>query len=96
MATERTSIHISPESELSLVLRHAAAARKPVRIDTGDAQYELDVHPTGGPPDADHATRTVAGIRKAAGGWRNLVDAEALTAELYERRRMASRPPVEL
>lgn len=100
MATERTSIHVSPESELSIVLRRAVQSGRRIRVTTGDAEYELDVHPATTTPasdlDAEQVTRTVAGIRRATGGWQDLVDADALTTELYERRKMASRPSVEL
>ena len=100
MATERTPIHVSPESELSLVLRRAAESGRRVRVTAGDAEYELDVHPaTATPtsaPAAEQVSRTVAGIRRAAGAWQDLVDADALTSEIYERRKMASRPSVEL
>lgn len=100
MATERTPIHISPESELSLVLRRAAQTGGRVLVDAGDAAYELDVHPTAATPatptDVDRVARTIAGLRRAAGGWQDIIDADTLTTELYERRRTASRPPVEL
>ena len=98
MASEHPTIQISPESELSHVLRRAVAARSTVRVDAGDTQYELDVHPTREtalPPDRDEVARTIDGIRKAAGGWKHLVDAEQLTAELYQRRRMTRRLPVD-
>jgi len=98
MASEHPTIQISPESELSHVLRRAVAARSTVRVDAGDTQYELDVHPTRATaqtPDREQVARTIAGIRKAAGGWKHLVDAEQLTAELYERRRMTRRLPID-
>jgi hypothetical protein len=98
MASEHPSIQINPESELSHVLRHAVAARRTVIVDAGDTQYELDVHPTQATaltPDREQVARTIAGIRKAAGGWKHLVDADQLTAELYERRRMTRRIPVD-
>src|SRR4051794_22006799 len=103
MAVERKSVQINPDSELGLVLRRAAAAGEPVLVDTGDELFELDVHPAAGaqaatktPPSAAQVARSIAGIRKAAGGWNGLVDVDEFTAELYERRRAVSRPPVEL
>lgn len=103
MATERTTVQVNPQSKLGLVLRRAAAAGQPVLVTTGDDVYELDVHPAARaqvpvktPPSAEQVARSIAGIRKAAGGWRGLVDAEEFTAYIYERRRTANRPPVEL
>ena len=32
----------------------------------------------------------------SAGGWRDLVDTDQLVADIYESRRLSSRPPVEL
>ena len=80
------------------VLRRAVEARSTVIVDAGDTQYELDVHPTRAtslPPDLEQVARTIAGIRKATGCWKHLVDAEQLTADLYERRRMTRRLPVD-
>lgn len=99
MATERKSIQVNPESELGLVLKRAAAAGEPVLVDTGDALFELAVHPaTSGQtkPSPEQVARAVAGIRRASGGWKDLVDADAFTAYIYERRRIANRPPVKL
>jgi hypothetical protein len=98
MASEHPSIQISPESELSHVLRRALASRSTVLVDAGDTQYELDVHPTRETttsPDREKVARTIAGIRKATGGWKQLVDTEQLLAELYERRRMTRRLPTD-
>jgi hypothetical protein len=98
MASEHPSIQISPESELSLVLRRALASRSTVLVDAGDTQYELDVHPTRErekPPDRQQVARTIAGIRRATGGWKQLVDTEQLLAELYESRRMTRRLPTD-
>lgn len=84
------------------MLRRAAAAGESVLVNTGDERYELHVHPASGVqaattvPRAEQVARSIAGIRKAAGGWRGLVDAEEFTTELYARRRITNRPPVEL
>ena len=40
---------------------------------------------------ADHAA-----FLSAAGGWQGLVDTDQLIEDIYESRRMSSRPPVEL
>lgn len=46
-----------------------------------------------------HRTRTAAdrvAFLGSAGGWKNLVDADRLIADIRESRRLSSRPPVEL
>lgn len=103
MVIERTPVQINPDSEFGLVLRRAAAAGKPVLIDVGDELYEFAVQPvTGAPasattlPHAEQIARSIAGIRKAGGRWKGLVDVAQFTTELFERRRVASRPSVEL
>jgi hypothetical protein len=98
MASGHPSIQISPESELSHVLRQAVAVQRTVLVDAGDTQYELDVHPTRETtkaPDREQVARTIAGIRRVTGGWKQLVDTEQLTAELYERRRMTRGLPLD-
>ena len=47
-------------------------------------------------PEADEVARSREGILKAAGRWKNIVDAEALKAYIHERRRTSSRPHVRL
>jgi hypothetical protein len=106
MAARRKPIRVTDESNVRLLLRDVAAAGSPVLVDTGDALYDVDVHrstagspgepPRPDPPSEEQVARLLAGIHNAAGGWRGLVDAEELTAYIYERRRMANRPPVEL
>lgn len=102
-ATVRT-IRIPADSELSLVLRDAAETGRPVRVETGDVTYTIDVgrsSPTPGNdepqlgPDPDKVTRSIEGIKRAAGSWQDM-DAEAFKAYIRERRRTSSRPLVNL
>lgn len=100
MAAKRKPIQINPESELGLVLKRAAADGEPVLVDTGDEILEIDVHQTSGTqtpanmkPSPEQAARTGALIHRASGGWVGLVGADEFTAYIYERRRIAGRPP---
>ena len=45
------------------------------------------------PPSAEQVARSVEGIRRAAGSWKD-IDAEAFKAYIRERRRTSSRRPV--
>src|SRR5207237_761826 len=78
MVRDRKRLTVSPESELSLVLRSAAADGEPVVIDTGDTVYELAVQPAARPqptatptqrPSPEQVARALAGLEQAAGAW---------------------------
>ena len=43
------------------------------------------------PPDAKTVKRSIEGINRAFGGWKGLVDVEALKDSIRERRRTPSR-----
>lgn len=103
--TEPRLLKVEPHSELGLLLKGAADTGEPVVVDTGEARYVAGV--TSGSPDvaedrdpanrrpsAEQVARSIEGIRKAAGGWQGLVDAEAFKAYIRERRRTKNRPSV--
>jgi len=100
MVATRT-LRISPDSELSLLLRDALESGEPAVVDTGEVVYRLGVESTARAgararrPSPEEVERSRAGIREAAGSWRDF-DADAFKAYIRERRRTANRPPVEL
>ncbi len=59
----------------------------------GDAADAAD--PINRTPSPEQVARSIAGIEKAVGAWKN-IDAEALKAYIRERRRTANRPPMQL
>ena len=95
MAAPRT-IRVPPDSELSHLLHEAIESGELVTVDTGDAVYRIGVEsarrvdPTRRPA-AEELERSRAGIREAAGSWRE-IDVEAFKAYVRERRRTANRP----
>lgn len=95
------TLRVSPNSELSLLLRDALTSGEPVIVDTGDAAYRLGVESARPAasirrlPTPEQVERSQAGIREAAGSWRD-IDEDAFKAYIRERRRTANRPPVEL
>jgi hypothetical protein len=98
------AVRVPTDSELSLVLREAASASAPVLVDTGDAIYTIEVESTRPGtaseallpgPTPEQVARSIEGMRKAAGSWKD-IDAEAFKAYIRERRRSSSRPPVKL
>ena len=75
---------VSPDSETARLLRAAAAAAEPIRVDTGDAVYQVDAAMTKRPYDPQRmiqAIHATAGALKRAG-----VDAEQLEKDIYEDR----------
>jgi hypothetical protein len=95
------TLRVPPDGELSRLLHDALASGEPVTVDTGEAVYRVDVatvHPktaTSRLPTPEETERSRAGIREAAGSWRE-ADADAFKAYIRERRRTANRPPVKL
>ncbi len=94
MAAIRT-LRVPPDSELSHLLHDAVASGELVTIDTGEAVYRVGVESTRRRPAAEEIERSRAGIREAAGSWRD-IDAEAFKNYIRERRRTANRPSIEL
>ena len=69
-----------------------AADDRTVLIRRNGRHYRLDrLHE----PASNEIERSIAGIRAAAGTWRD-IDAEAFKSYVAERRRTSSRPPVGL
>jgi hypothetical protein len=106
IGTEPRMLKVAPDSELGSLLREAAATGQALLVDTGEAVYALNVFGDEDDetprvsrsdryPSAEQVARSIAGIRKAAGSWKD-VDIEAFTAYIRERRRTSSRPPVRL
>lgn len=98
------TITVDPNSELGALLREAAGG-SPLLVDTGEATYSLtvaiaprtdapisapSVDPLAGPTQ-EQVARSIEGIRKAAGSWRD-VDADEFKAYIRQRRRTANRP----
>lgn len=96
------TLRVLPDSELSMSLHNALESRESLVVDTGDAVYRLEIESarpidpsTQGRPTPGEIERSRAGIREAAGSWRD-IDVDAFKAYVRERRRTASRPSVEL
>jgi len=90
---------VTPDSETARLVKEAAASRVPLRVDTGERVYrvEVDEERTTLPvPTPEETAASIAGITQAAGGWKDLVDADELKTYLRERRKTANRPSVQL
>ncbi len=91
---------VNPDSETARLVKEAASSRMPVRVDTGEAVYRLNVDEESPEqlhlPTPEEAAASVAAIRQVAGTWKDLVDADELKAYIRERRKTANRPSLEL
>jgi len=76
------------------VLRHATEALATL-TPVGPARRRSPARRAHRRPSEAEAARSRAGIREAAGTWKDM-DAEALKADVRERRAASTRPPVEL
>ena len=87
-------IHVEPGSELDRLLDEAV--HLPVEVEKDGVRYRLDrvSPPRHLPPTPEQIERSIAGIRKASGGWNGLVDPDEFTAYIYARRRTSNRPSV--
>lgn len=93
------TVKLPSDSELARALGDATRAGAPVVVDTGDVVYSLSVDIISAKtatPTAEEVARSAEGIRRAAGRWKDLIDAEAFKTYIRERRRTSSRPPLRL
>lgn len=91
MAAQRKPIKVSPDSELGLVLKRAAASGEPVLIETDDAVYELDVvaadsEPATDGPAEDDAIIHLIGIASSDEPTSIRHEKDMLLADAYEPR----------
>ena len=99
MAGDPKKIKLTPESDLAHLLKDATRSGELLVVDTGEALYSVSVDMldnTPRIPEEEVGARSKEGILKAAGRWKDIVDAEAFKSYIYERRRASSRPPVRL
>ena len=99
MVKELKMMNLPADSELAVWLRDARRAGTPVMVDTGDTVYALSIEvitDKTATPTAVDVARSEAGIREAAGAWKDLVDPDAFKAYISERRQTSSRPAVRL
>jgi hypothetical protein len=90
------TIHVRPDSELDRLLD--AVGDVPLELERDGIRYRLNRinAPMADAPSPERVARSIAGIRQAAGGWHDLIDADAFTEYVRRRRRAAGRPSVTL
>ncbi len=98
MSEDTSYIDISNVPDLLRLVEEVRTTRRPhvLRKNSEDMAVLMPVTP------ARHKikrTRTKAdyeAFRATAGGWKGLVDMDKLVADIYESRRISTKPPVEL
>jgi hypothetical protein len=94
MVNEPRRIKIAPESEVARLL--AEASDTPLLLEKNGEVYRLErMEKARKAPSPEEVARSRAGIRKAAGSWKD-IDTEAFKAYIAERRRTANRPSIKL
>ncbi len=98
MAKELKCIDIGHVPELVRIVEEVQAANEP-RVLRRNSEDVAILLPAKSAPRRAGRTRTKAdhdAFLASAGTWKGLVDVEAFTSYIDERRRSSSRPPVEL
>ena len=96
MTEERTRLTLPAESDVARTIKAASEDTGALVVDTGEPVYHLSIDRIDRPSTGDDAgAATIAGMRAAAGSWRD-IDAEAFKAYITERRRASTRPSVRL
>jgi len=98
MATELKSIDIGRLPELVRLACEVKETREPrvLRWEGEDIAILVPVKPAARPRRRARSKADYEAFLSSAGGWRDLIDAEKLIEDIYESRRISSRPPVEL
>lgn len=91
-----TSRTFDEGSEVASLISCLLSTDAPVTVTIGGEEYTLALVPgEQNRPDSDTAKRSIAGIKKAAGSWKD-EDTDAFLAYIYERRSLPPDPAVKL
>ena len=83
-----------PDSEVAALVDELLAAGNEFRIAVGDESYTLKLDVADADrPSTDSVERSIAGIERAAGSWKD-EDTDAFLDYIYRRRSMPARPAV--
>jgi hypothetical protein len=98
MSEDTSYIDISNVPDLLRLVEEVRTTRRPhiLRKNSEDLAVLMPVTPA---RHRNKRVRTKAdyeAFRAAAGGWKGLVDTDKLIADIYESRRISTKPPVEL
>ena len=98
MAKDMNYIDISGVPDLLRIAEEVRTTRKPhtLRRYSEDMAVLIPVTPTSHKAKRSKTKADYDTFRAAAGGWKGLVDTDKLIADIYESRRLSTKPPIEL
>ena len=98
MAKDINYIDISGVPDLLRIAEEVRTTRKP-HILRRDSEDMAVLMPVNSPRYKARRTKTKAdyeAFRAVAGGWKGLIDTDKLVSDIYESRRISTKPPIEL
>jgi hypothetical protein len=99
MAEHTKSVDISMSPDLLRLAEEVHSSNEP-RMLTRDHEQLAVVMPVSVRPAKRRrkapSAEDLEAFRSAAGGWKGIVDVDKLVEDIYESRRISTRPPVEL
>lgn len=98
MAEEMIYIDISDVPDLLRIAEEVRTTRTPrmLRSDSEDVAVLMPVIPRKHKAKRAKTKADYEAFRAAAGGWKGLVDTDKLIADIYESRRISTKPPVDI
>ncbi len=93
-----TPIDITTMPDLARIVEEVEATKKPREL-RRDNKTVAVIAPAKKVPAKKKREKTTADYEaflSAAGGWKDLVDTEKLKKDIYESRKISTRPPIEL
>ncbi len=87
------ALDISDAPELLRLVEEVRETNEPRILRRGNEELAVI---TALPPHQGKTEADYEAFRSAAGGWKGLVDTDKLIEDIYESRRISSRPPVDL
>ena len=97
--THPTPIDITNIPELVRIAEEVEATKTPRELVRENKPVALITPVTGAKKAKKQQAKTKAdyeAFKSAAGGWKDLVDTEKLKRDIYESRKISTRPPIEL
>ncbi|MGH2494486.1 MAG: hypothetical protein ACRDIV_07260 [Ktedonobacteraceae bacterium] len=99
MAKEMRSIDISGVPDMVRIAEEVRTSGRPRILRRNGEDMAMVIPIAHGHKSKSKRTRTKAdydAFLSAAGGWKGLVDADKLLADIYESRELSTKPPIEL
>lgn len=96
--TQPTPIDITHMPELARIAEEVAATKIPreLKRENKTVAVIVPVKKSASKKKREKTKADYEAFKSAAGGWKGLVDTEQLKKDIYESRRLSTRPPIKL